>query len=429
MRKRRYRSVPVKDVDLERLRDNVADVDIVVGVDVAKEEQFATVMKPDLSVVTLVRWKQPHEQSAFVSFVLELKRHAKSVAVAMEPSGVYGDCFRVALLGHDVDVHRVSPKRSHDAAEVYDGVPSLHDAKSASIVAKLFLDGASEKWPMRSEHERQLDAALRVVAVYQKEFRRNRDRLESLLSRYWPELALTLELGSATLLELLIEFPSPRAVAQRPKDAHALMVRVGGRFMDEAKVARVVRQASKSVGVPMIDDEMELVRVVAQECRRHQGLSRKALRHVERLIGKDQTTELMADVVGRATAAVLVASVGHPQRYASSSAYVKSLGLNLREYSSGRHKKGAKHLTKRGPGIARMFLYMAALRLIQKDRVVRAWYGKKVRRQGDTAKLKAVVAVMRKLAGALWYVASGEPFDATLLFDVSRLKLAEEAHM
>jgi len=53
----------------------------------------------------------------------------------------------------------VSPKRSHDAAEVYDGVPSLHDAKSSAIVAKLHLDSASERWAIRTDEARELDAA------------------------------------------------------------------------------------------------------------------------------------------------------------------------------------------------------------------------------------------------------------------------------
>jgi len=38
--------------------------------------------------------------------------------------------------------------------------------------------------------------------------------------------------------------------------------------------------------------------------------------------------------------------------------------------------------------------------------------------------LKAIVAVMRKVARALWHVARGETFDVTKLFDVRRLDLA-----
>jgi transposase len=93
---------------------------------------------------------------------------------------------------------------------------------------------------------------------------------------------------------------------------------------------------------------------------------------------------------------------------------VKSLGLNLKEHSSG-ETKGGLHITKRGPGIVRMMLYMAVLRLIQTDEVLGGWYAKKVGRMGGELKSKAVVAIMRKLAGALWHV------DARKLFDADRL--------
>ena len=96
--------------------------------------------------------------------------------------------------------------------------------------------------------------------------------------------------------------------------------------------------------------------------------------------------------------------------------------LDLKERSSGKHK-GALKITKRGPGIARQYLHMAALRLITGNPIVSAWYAKKVRRDGGRVKMKAVIAVVRKLSKALWHVARGSVFDATLLFDTRRLRL------
>ena len=84
-------------------------------------------------------------------------------------------------------------------------------------------------------------------------------------------------------------------------------------------------------------------------------------------------------------------------------------------------RKISLQITKRGSGPARQYLFMATLRLLQKDEVVKAWYEKKVRRDGGI-KLKAIVAIMRKLARALWYVARGDRFDSTKMFDVRRLK-------
>jgi hypothetical protein len=57
----------------------------------------------------------------------------------------------------------MSGKRTHDAAEVYDGVPSLHSAKSAAIIAKLHLDGVSTPWGPLSEEKRELKAAIATM--------------------------------------------------------------------------------------------------------------------------------------------------------------------------------------------------------------------------------------------------------------------------
>jgi len=59
----------------------------------------------------------------------------------MEPSGTYGDALGWQLREAGIELYRVAPKRVHDAAEVYDGVPSLHDAKAAYLIGRLHLQG------------------------------------------------------------------------------------------------------------------------------------------------------------------------------------------------------------------------------------------------------------------------------------------------
>lgn len=423
MSKRRYRATHVKHVRLEQLADSLSGRRVVVGVDIAKEAMVAAVMDDNRDVQVTVKWSHPTETSQFIGLVTALGEASGGLEVAMEPSGVYGDALRWQLLRTGFTVHRVSPKRSHDMAEVYDGVPSLHDAKSSAIVARLHLDGASERWPVKTEQERALAAALRLLEVYGKQFGQNRNRLEALTARHWPELTRWLDLGSATLLELLIAYGGPAGVARDVDGAGRLMRRVGRSMLSADKVVAVLRSAAETTGLPPVDEEVELVRALAAETRRNQKAERAARRRVEELVGNTEVTDRMQPVVGKTTSAVIVASAGDPRAYSSPQALVKSLGLNLREYSSGK-KKGGLHITKRGSGAARMFLFMAALRLIKDDPVVQAWYAKKVARQGGRAKMKAVVAVMRKLVLALWHVARGERFDATKLFDTRRLQLS-----
>ena len=88
--------------------------------------------------------------------------------------------------------------------------------------------------------------------------------------------------------------------------------------------------------------------------------------------------------------------------------------MNLKEKSSGQHK-GQIKITKRGSGPARRDLYLATRRLINHNEIISTWYEKKVQARGGRHKLKIVVALMRKLSRALWYVARGQAFDARRL--------------
>lgn len=96
----------------------------------------------------------------------------------------------------------------------------------------------------------------------------------------------------------------------------------------------------------------------------------------------------------------------------------KALGLNLKERSSGQ-PKGQLKITHRGSGLARRDLYLATLRLIHRDAIVRDGYQRKVQAQGGGDKSKGVVARLRKLVRALWHIARGAAFDARKLCAVA----------
>ena len=64
----------------------------------------------------------------------------------MESTGVYGDTLRRQLREAGIEVHQMSASRVHDACEVYDGVPSMHDAKAIQVIGWLYFEGASRVW-------------------------------------------------------------------------------------------------------------------------------------------------------------------------------------------------------------------------------------------------------------------------------------------
>lgn len=424
MAKRIYRSQSVNTLDLAKLLEAVRDRQITFAIDVAKRDLKAVVMERPQTVLATLSWQAPQDTSRLVEVVSALAG-VSAVEVALEPTGTYGDVVRALLGGLGLPVYRVSTKRSRDASELYDGVPSQHDAKCAAIVGWLHGQGRSERWLEVTEELRDLAAAVELMVVFDKQEHACSNRLEAKLARHFPELTEILELGSATMLALLEKYGTPEDIAKSASEAHALMVRVGGSRLSPEKVERVIAAAKTTTGTKASAGERALLVALATETNRQRVQAAAARSAVEDLGAKHDGVRRVGEVVGKASAAVLFVESGDPALYKSADAYTKSLGLNLKIKNSGKPAdQGRLKITKRGAPRARFTLYMAVLRLIQHEPRFKAWYGRKVERDGGKMKLKAVVALMRKLAKAIWHVSRGTPFDSSRLFDDGRLGLA-----
>jgi transposase len=414
MSKRRYRCVEIKQVDWSALAQRVDGGRVVVAIDVAKQDMVAALMTADATVLARLRWVHPQQTPTLLEGLDRLARSASLEAV-LEPSGTYADALIGQLRRHAVAVYRIAPKRVHDAAELYDGVPSLHDAKAAEVIGRLHLDGVSTVWVAARAERRELQAKTTRLAVCKARHQAALNRLEAALSRHWPELLTVLELDTATVSTLVSTYGDAAAVATDPGGAQALMRRVGGRWLAEEKIAAVLADARASLGLPTVPGERDLLKWLAGDVETIRRERRAAERAIEQQVAQTATLAPLGAVVGRVSAAVLVAALGDPRDYPDSAGYLKALGLNLKERSSGTHR-GQLKITKRGPGVARTYLYFAALRLIAREPVVGRWYRRRTDHPG-AIKGKSIVALMRKLARALWSVARGDAFAVERLFN------------
>jgi len=413
MKKRVYRKTRIEDVQLEGVSTALSGPRIVFAVDVAKEKMVGVLVDAGTGAAVTIAWRNPVQNGAVAELLGELRRLGRSVEVVMEASGSYGDVLRYRLGQEGYPVYRVSGKRAHDLAEVHDGVPSLHDAKSAAIIAKLHLDGASAPWPDTPVAEKRMKATLSTMEMYHDHHLRLIHQLEGWLARHWPEVTGLLELTAATLLALLGRIGGPKEVAERPEAVRELLHGLGHGLVGAEKIAAVIESARTTAGVPMDDAELAALQALASEAHRALKQFKNIKSRVEALSTEGAANE-MAPVTGKATAVVLIADAGDPREYPAARAYLKALGLNLKEKSSGTIK-GSVTITKRGPSRARQWLWLAVLRWVQKDENAAAWYRAKVARDGGK-KVKAIVALMRKLARALFHVARGEAFDSGKLF-------------
>jgi transposase len=435
-RKHTYQSVDVEAVDVAALVAAMVVACVVPGgldlgvcivaLDVAKERFYAALSNARGEVVRILRFNHPQQTMAMLKLLLELKNKTLDVQVVLEPTGTYGDAVKYQCYQQGLAVYEVSPKRTHDMAEVLDGVPSMHDAKATVVLAQLHTMGKSRAWKPHSTDRRDLRALVDRRVLYSEPLEQHYGRLEALLARYWPEFGQVMSVRETrSWMALLSKYPGPEAVKQAGEDAKEVLRAAARAGLSAERIEEVIGACTQSLGVAMTSAERALLRELVDEIQR---LSRK-VDEIDKQIASwvlpDPIMKLMADVIGPAATAALMVYVGAPSQYASAAAYEKACGLNLKVRSSGKDA-GRLKITKRGPPRVRQLMYLAALRCCQTDETVRAWYQQRKSYEASI-KIKAVVAVMRKLVRALWCmghdVEHPKAFDSHLLFDIRRLKL------
>src|SRR5271166_3344622 len=238
-------------------------------------------------------------------------------------------------------------------------------------------------------------------------------RLEGLLARHWPEASQVLKLSSGTLLRILKRYGSPQALAA-DGDAATQLARWGRSRLSPAKIEELLTGARSSVGVRPGPWQQRQIQEYAERALAARQQANRAQRRLRHLAAGHPVLQAQGKVVGVPTACVLWVSTGDPRDFDSAGAYRKAMGLNLAERSSGTYQ-GRLRISKRGSARTRQWLYFAVLRLVQRCGV-RPWYEAKKARAEEDAR-RAVVAVMRKLAVALYYVGvHNEEFQPGRLF-------------
>lgn len=410
MKKHNYRTKKVNEINWSELDQQLGGEAVTFAVDVAKAQQYALLTNDGQNLSTLVKW----ELLETTTLIQGLQHLGCPVTVVMESTGTYGDAMRHQFRQAGFAIWQASAKRVHDAKEIFDGVPSLHDAKAACLIAKLHKEGLTKPWHELDEAGRALNATRREYDLHQSQYERNQNRLEAYLSRHWPEALALFDLDSVTLEKLLIAYGSPQAIAADAEQAARDMKAWGGHFLKDDKIARVIDSAISTLGQPCIDAERRYLQALATEMQHSRCQSQAAKQLLEASVVADAGLKEMAALIGKLTTAILIGLHLDPRNFSSAHSFLKALGLNLTEKSSGQYH-GQLKISKRGSAVARKYLYLAALRLIQKDPVIAQWYQAKA---DPKVKMKTVIACLRKLAKALWHVARGERFDARKLVAV-----------
>jgi transposase len=177
MKKHNYRTKKVNEINWPELGQQLGGEAVTFAVDVAKAQQYALLTNDTQSLSIIVKWELLETKG----LIHELKQLNCPVTVVMESTGTYGDAMRHQFRQAGFILYQASAKRVHDAKEIFDGVPSLHDAKAACLIAKLHKEGLTKPWHELDEAGRELNAVRREYDMHQSQYERNQNRLEAYL--------------------------------------------------------------------------------------------------------------------------------------------------------------------------------------------------------------------------------------------------------
>ena len=421
--KRIYRRTPVKKVSPSVLKEQAigkGGAGTSVGLDVGKEEIVAVVRWSDQTFESPWSVKNPSEIPELIALLTLLVQHCESLTVGLESTGTYGEAVRYAMTQSRLEVHRISGKAACDYKEIFDGVPSQHDGKDAAIIAELTSFGKGTAWPYEavSAADQEIAHQIRRLDAFRGQATQWLGRLEGLLALHWPEVTELLGLTRSTLVQCLMHYGSPQRLLADP-EARANLRRWGRAGLSEAKTERLFESARSTQGVPPGESAVQWIKEVASELHKSIQEVKACQNRLEAIAHSHEVIRQFVDAMGAVTMCVIWATVGDPLSYSSSAAFLKALGLNLKELSSGK-RHGQLAITKRGPSLARKYLFFWALRSVQHPNL-RRWYesfqkvGKG--RATEYRKMKGLVALMRKLSRSLWHCRQhAQPFEHEKVF-------------
>jgi transposase len=402
---------------------------IHIGIDIGKNKLFVVARwmpSRTKQVVYENPWlvKNPDEIPELIRKLRSMSKQNK-ILIGMESTGTYGDPLRQALADAGFTVHQLRAKLTHDYAEIFDGVPSQHDGKDAAAIAELLAQGKSTPWPFSVPTEIEAEMKYLVTQLVNSGQVNNRllGKIEGLVARYWPELPKNMQVSSKTSLKLLKRYGGPAAF-RADQEAETVICRFSNWQFKQEKSQKFVDDAKKSNGVRQTAWDIQYVKEIATKMLDEHQLVGKCKKRLKELIDAScNELQRLAKILGVGTASVVWCNIGDPRRYHCADAWIKAMGLNLTERSSGEYQSEMR-ISKRGDSETRRWLYMTVLRWTQKE-PVKQWYlrkklrtGKKIPGQENKCTGgKAVVAVMRKLMKGIYHALVHDvPFDPNALF-------------
>ncbi len=388
----------------------------VCGIDIGSQSCAGCVTRPDKRVMvkpitfanTKEGWKVMEEKLA------QLDAAPNQIVIGMEATSRYHENFYHELEQRGYQMRLLHPGQTHHYHQ-QQGLRAKTDRLDAMTIARVILGGEARVGYIPGEQVAIYRELVRLHTQLSEEAARYQNQIQILVVVLFPEFSqIFADPCGQGALAVLKAYPDARAVAQAGVEAVYQVLRAvpAAHFgRPTAKKLVAAAQVSSSSG-RAVSGRASSLRILCDQLEHTQANLKRLEEELEQLITMDPSTKGLQQMpeLGPKTVAVLRAELGEADRFACTDQAVAYAGMDIEIKESGKFKGKAK-LSKRGSGLLRQILYLAALRSIHLEgSAFGAYYHHLVER--GLKKMSAMMAVMRKMvAVATHLMKTGEDYD------------------
>lgn len=405
-----------KESQLNQKIEAVTQQTLVVGIDIAKEKQWARFVDSRGAECGKAMWFR-NDRTGFEGILAKIRQISKEKSyrdaiVGMEPTGHYWKALANFLMKQEsVQVVLVNPYHTKKAKELDDNSQTKSDKKDALTIARLVKDGRYSEVYMPHD----VYADLRVLTTARNSVNRQKSALENtilaVMDEYFPEFTEVFKhpfKGKASM-QVLKYCPFPKYILELGTEGVLAEIRKAvKKTVGRKRAQQLVDAARVSVGV---DYGEEAARCKLRLLLESLELANLQLFHIEAEMAKALEDTGIAEYplsvkgIGTVSLAVCLGELGDPLRFNNPRQLSRLAGYNLVEDSSGKSKSGTC-ISKRGRKGLRRVLYQMALTAVAVNPEMKMLYCYlKNRAANPLKKQQALVVISKKLLTIIYTLA------------------------
>ena len=344
----------------------------------------------------------------------QLDATPNQIIIGMEATSRYHENLYHELEQKGYQMRLLHPGQTHHYHQ-QQGLRAKTDRLDAMTIARVLLSGEARVGYIPNEQIATYRELVRLHTQLSEEAARYQNQIQVLVVVLFPEFSqIFADPCLPSALAVLKAYPDAQAVAQAGvEEVYRVLRSVPAAHFGRPTAKKLVLAAQTSISSGRaLTGRGSHLRILCDQLEHTQANLNRLEGELERLITTDPGTKGLRQMpeLGPKTVAVVRAELGEVNRFTRTDQAVAYAGMDIEIKESGKFKGKAK-LSKRGSGLLRQILYLAAIRSIHLEgSAFGAYYHHLVER--GLKKMSAVMAVMRKMVAVTTHLMkTGEDYD------------------